>query len=837
MKLTKRLLAGVCPVAILAAPLVLSITPAFAQSTGSQEVETVVVTGERVHFTGGLESYNDVAKQQSSISQEFIKTQTAGQTFFQDLNYLPGFNFTNTDGYGTSGGNIRMHGQDGAHISVTVDGIPLNDTGNYAMYTNQMIDPEIIDRVTINQGTTDVDSPTAAVTGGTIALRTVRPLETFGLLGVVGGGSDSFQRYFGKVDTGNFGPWNTRAYLTGSFSSYDKFKGPGQETKRQINGDIYQDMGSLGWVNLAFHFNRNRNNFYTNDGYTGGGIRASDWTTDYNATCPYTAPTSGVADSTMTGCSNWYRVRVNPSDTGNIRMSSLWHLLPDLTLTADGSLQYVLANGGGTTTLSENDPSLIGATVIGGPATTTTPYGCIAGRGCDLNGDGDLLDKVQVYRPSNTNTRRWGFNTSLIYNPFEGQTFQAAYTLDYGLHRQTGQAAFFSPTTGPYDMFAGLKDPAHRVVSADGVDIRSRDRFSKAILNQAAFDYEGDWFDGVAHTSFGFRLPFFERDLNQYCYTQVGTYYVLCTTQPSSPVAANGTVTFAGNKTVYVPPASKVVRYNKFLPHLGVSFKPFGEDHQFYINYTQELAAPRTDYLYSSTGSIYTGNPITYYTAFENVKPETSTSYIVGYRFTGETVNASLALWNQQVKNRLVSSYDAVLDEYTDRNVPGINYSGVDFDTSWQATDSLWVYGSGSYTSARLLANVPLSATTTALTAGKQLSEVPKWTFAGRVQYKLFPGLNIGVGGKYVGKRFATDDNNVRVPDYFTANADVSYDLDALGMTGSSIRFNVDNMFDRKYYGSISSQTCYTGVGSCKTNPYVNPSAPRTMTVTLTARY
>ena len=65
---------------------------------------------------------------------------------------MPGINFTNNDPYGSSGGNIRVHGQDGNHVSLTFDGMPLNDTGNYAVYTNQMPDPEIVNRVSANQG-------------------------------------------------------------------------------------------------------------------------------------------------------------------------------------------------------------------------------------------------------------------------------------------------------------------------------------------------------------------------------------------------------------------------------------------------------------------------------------------------------------------------------------------------------------------------------------------------------------------------------------------------------------------------------------------------------------
>ena len=99
---------------------------------------------------------------------------------FQALNQIPGVNFTNSDPYGTSGGNLRIRGFDGSRVSVTFDGVPLNDSGNYALFTNQMLDSELVDRVDVNLGTTDVDSPTASATGGTVAYRTKRPTDEFG---------------------------------------------------------------------------------------------------------------------------------------------------------------------------------------------------------------------------------------------------------------------------------------------------------------------------------------------------------------------------------------------------------------------------------------------------------------------------------------------------------------------------------------------------------------------------------------------------------------------------------------------------------------------------------
>ncbi|NJS40467.1 MAG: TonB-dependent receptor plug domain-containing protein [Rhodobacteraceae bacterium] len=151
---------------------------------------------------------------------------------FQSLNLVPGINFTNSDPYGSSGGNVRLRGFDGNRISLTQDGIPLNDTGNYAIFTNQQIDPEYIQRATVNTGTTDVDSPTASATGGTVNVVTRKPFEETTLS--VGGsvGSFDYRRLIGVIDSGE-SKNGVSAFAGVSFQQYDKFKGPGELQKLQ----------------------------------------------------------------------------------------------------------------------------------------------------------------------------------------------------------------------------------------------------------------------------------------------------------------------------------------------------------------------------------------------------------------------------------------------------------------------------------------------------------------------------------------------------------------------------------------------------------------------------
>jgi len=141
----------------------IAYSAALAQSTGSQLVEEVVVTAKAHVSVDGLVTLQEAPKSKSVITQEYISTQSTGQNIIQDLNLTPGLNYTNDDPFGMagSGGHLRIRGIDGSRISLLIDGVPLNDTGNYAIYPGELVDPEIIATTNVNIGSTDVDSPTS----------------------------------------------------------------------------------------------------------------------------------------------------------------------------------------------------------------------------------------------------------------------------------------------------------------------------------------------------------------------------------------------------------------------------------------------------------------------------------------------------------------------------------------------------------------------------------------------------------------------------------------------------------------------------------------------------
>lgn len=807
---------------------------ASAQSSGTvateaTEVETVVVTGARGPFTiEGAIAAETVAKTRSTITQEFIATQTPGQTILQTLNLVPGLNFVNGDPYGNSGGNIRMRGFDGNRVSLTFDGVPLNDSGNYAAYTNQQLDPELISRASVNQGTTDVDSPTASATGGTVNYTTARPLEEAGFQFNVSAGEFDYRRVFARADFGSFGPWGTTGYLTISDTHYDKFKGPGELEKAQYNGKLYQDLGNGNFASLAAHWNVNRNAFYNNfinkAQFESGNYLENDIAcfapVGVNGTVQNdnTQSTRILSDGTVaTGsCTNYYGIRINPSNTGNLRGQFSYGLTDNIRFTFDPSFQYTIANGGGYATLRETDNTLDHA------GTNAT------GPGVDLNGDGDVLDTVGIYNPSNTNTHRYGIISSLIWDLNEDHRIRAAYTFDYARHRQTGEALVLPRDSQPANVFSGQArwgEPDLAIRAIDGSILQKRDRFSIAQLNQIALEYRGDFFNDTVTLNIGARAPFFERDLNQYCFSQDASSNVRCTNETPSTVLPNGNVLFpTTGATEYIPPFSQTVKYEDILPNVGVVFR-FAEGHSAYASYAEGISVPRTDNLYqparAADGSLN----------FSTVQPETTQSYDLGYRFRNDRTVASIALWYTDYQNRIVSSRDndplsPFFGEFTERNLGVVEQSGIDAQLGYEVSEQLTVYASASYNTSEVQDDLEINPGVFLPTSGKKLVETPMWTYAGRIDWQPTPNLNIGFQGKFVDDRFTNDVNSESFDSYTVFDLDARYDLtDTFGIRDAYVQLNVTNIFEEEYLGNISTST--TG------NRTASLGSPRTAVISI----
>ncbi|HTK34365.1 MAG TPA: TonB-dependent receptor [Caulobacteraceae bacterium] len=775
---------------------------AVAQSTAGQ-VQEVVVTGSRTPpSTLGLATHINEAKDQVVVGQQFIATQTPSANLAQLIQMAPGVSYSTEDPGGFNSGDLRIHGYDGNHVAVIFDGAPLNDTGNYAVYPGEYMIGELVDHFTLNAGGTDVDSPSAAALGATINVVSKIPPKTAGGQLKVSGGSYGYYRAFGEIDTGTFGPWGATAYLAAEEGHEDNYKGrPGYSNRWDISGRIYQPLKGSDFISLAgiytqelqfpaFRVSQSVMNsagkFFLGDNYY--------WQ-------PETAR-AGVADTVPTGVgpagadTNFYRLFPNPVKFASLRGQSRFDLGSSLTFTFDPNFFYTLANGGASlSSISEKDKRLIGASTAAG---------------VDLNKDGDVLDTVAVYGPSNTETYRAGLTSSLLWEASPQHHFQLAYTLDYGHHRQTGEVTTVDPATGvPADYFGAKSGYGAPIATADGTFLRNRDRLSIAILNQISANYIGKFLDDALHVNVGVRDPYFERKLHQHCYTYNGTS-AYCDTVSSSTVQAAYNTDLAAHRAIGVSAAALTsvlgtnittgvggapnfrfpfdgdVKYNKLLPNAGVSYR-FNNDHMVYATYNKGFAAPKTDDLYASIP--------------ENVLPETSDNYAVGYRYQTRMFNLSVSLYDSEYRNHIVQSVDPNDPTLSiDRNVGDVRIQGADIELGFNPTDQLHFYGSANFNKSELLANYTLTTggVTFALPVkGKELVLTPSAMISGRVSYDFGP-LTVGFEGKYTGKRYVSDTNDLSIPSFTVFNIDARYTLPFFNGK-SYVQVNVSNVFDKFY--------------------------------------
>jgi len=851
---------------------------AFAQSTGTQTTEEekeIVVTGTRAYTGVDGVVVPDSTKAREIITQQLISQQSPGQTILNVLNLVPSVNFTNSDPYGSSGGNIRMRGFDGNRISLTFDGVPLNDSGNYAIFSNQQLDPELVEQINVGLGVTDVDSPTASAAGGTINYRTLIPTDKPGFLVSGSIGDFAYKRVFGMIQTGELTSLGTKAWVSGSFARNDKFKGPGDIDKHQYNARIYQPIGSGGdFISVAGYYNKNRNNFYRNPSVNDlrallgpveispsnanasannpiyvGYFNNDQWDTvsdfENNSQCIRPTPNNGTAQvesTTPTGntaiCTNYYNVRINPSNTGNIRGQSRFTLTDTLILTVDPSYQYVLANGGGISVLSENCARARGSNPL-------SP-------GVDYNGDGDFLDRIQFYTPNNTNTNRYVLTSSLIWDVASDHRVRVAYTYDRAKHRQTGEWGYMENDGDPQDVFGGRD--ARPVLANDGFQIQQRDRKSIALLNQISGQYIGKFFDNSLRVDLGVRRPFFKRDLQTFCPVQASDGFAYCTSEPILP---RGTVfvpppgTLAGSIPIFVnqgdalptnaafrplyAPFKSNYKYGKLLPNLGFTYRVAGPI-SIFGNYAKGFSAPRTDNLYRAPEV--------------DVKPEQTNAFDLGARYTDRRVQAQTTLWKIDYTDRIVSSFNQELGISLDRNVGKVDSWGLESSVAYRVSKQLSLLALASYIDAELQDNVELGTTTSATppagqifcdgpptpaqptvatcapTKGKMITETPHWQIGGRANVTLGV-FEFGLQGKRVGPRFATDTNDVKVAPYLLVDLDARLNLDMMGLDKSYLQFNLTNLLDSGYFGNISTQINVNG------SPNFSVGSPRTFMASL----
>nr|WP_302675674.1 TonB-dependent receptor [Sphingomonas faeni] len=235
-------------------------TAVFAQSAMAQVAPEPADTTEiRVVGTpdpAGLLPDQKVPRAQSAISADFVVKQAPTLNAFQLVTLLPGANVASSDPYGLSTSSsltLRGLGQD--EIGVLMEGAPQNDIGYYYAYPSQFADPENLKRISLAQGSVDIDSPTLGGAGGLLSLALDDPKARPGALVDLSLGSYAARRAFFRIDSGTIGNTGLKAFLSYSNTRADNWRGAGYDTRQHVDAKILNEWGAGNRASLALSYN------------------------------------------------------------------------------------------------------------------------------------------------------------------------------------------------------------------------------------------------------------------------------------------------------------------------------------------------------------------------------------------------------------------------------------------------------------------------------------------------------------------------------------------------------------------------------------------------------
>jgi iron complex outermembrane receptor protein len=360
---------------------------------------------------------------------------------------------------------------------------------------------------------------------------------------------------------------------------------------------------------------------------------------------------------------------------------------------------------------------------------------------------------------------------------------------------------------------------------AAGQSLESRNRLTLAGLNQVSVEYIGKFFDEHLRVDLGVRDPFLSRDLNQYCYTS-----------PPQNVYCNATAAQAATAGYAVAPFSITKTYSRALPNVGATWN-FDQQHSVFVDYTEAMNAPVNDDLYAigvvgvGLGTSSTSNPGT-----DNVQPETSRTLEGGYRYQTARLKATIDGYYMEDNNHILSTYNLDTGDTVDTNVGSIHFYGFEAQVGWVPIDHLTLVASLSYEHSEVMNDIPYSATYTAPTKGLQFYDTPPWMIGGSANYD-WSYFKFGGQIKFVDARYATALNDLQVPSYETVDVYVRANLDMI-RPGTYLQFNVNNLFNEKYIGSINYATTNNPANTqAYSQSYADQGSPQTLQVTLHAQF
>jgi iron complex outermembrane receptor protein len=766
----------------------LALLAAAAQAQQTSNIGTVTVTGEGDKLGTGLLIDDDTPKAKSTVTRAQLEKQRSSTNPFQSLNLLPGVNATSYDATGLFGGNLRVRGFNSDQMGFTINGAPVNDSGSFSVFPQEYTDAENLCEMFVTQGATDTEAPHVGASGGNVGLLTCGPEDKYRFRFAQSFGQLDYSRSFVRVDSGKVG--DLKGFVSYSKSRVDKWKGSGAADRQHVDAGAEYDLGRGSKLSASLLYNSAVvNNFRS--------LRASDlaaggYYTDFALTPPAHLPAvAGTAqnEAAIASGTAFYGYALNPFRNYLATGKANIQLNDKMRLDVEPYFWYGYGTGGvQQTSVAESSNS--GTRLHNGIA--------------DINGDGDTLDTVMVYRGSLTETYRPGVTTKLSYT-LDNHKILAGFWFEKARHRQT--------------------QPAVRVDSNGNVaDIW--------LANYRLQYNDGSLYQGRSWSTESTGKSYFAQDTIDLGKLQV--------TPAISYRTLRRDFTNYGNSGTNAGADYNIVRtYPEWLPSLNASYM-FNDRTQGFVGVAKNYKVPGNfDFASLASGVTYAGGvgtaagqiPLT-------VKPETSVNIDLGARYRGDMFKTSATAFLVKFKNRIAQSFDPIAGITHDWNVGDSTVKGIEAEIGTVPVKGYSAYASYTYTRSTIDNDMLLSAVATYPTAGMTFPDTPKQMAALSLQYAEGPYM-VNLQAKFTGSRFLTLVNDYKIGGFTTVDLNAAYKVPTpVGspFKNATLRLNLSNIFSRKYYLANSGSGSNIQINAAG-NPTIYTGAPRFASVTFQVDY
>lgn len=777
-------------------------TAANASQRAIQQLDQIRVTAQDLSLGGGMMSVQVAPKAVSTITREAIEKSMPGANFAQVIVSIPGVVAVTDDPTGLYDGNYQIRGFTNDQIGVTVNGAPVNDSGNYRVYPTEYGDTENMGDVTVLQGYPDVDQAVAGAAGGTIAWATINPSHHFGVDASVTAGGNDYRREFVRIQTGDIGP--VRSWISYSHNASDVWRGKGGATVDKIDGKSVWQIDEQNSISASLQYNRQIR-------YGGYRMVSKAQIETYGYDYNYNTEMASATDT------NYWKLHNNPFKNYMLSLDGEFQLTDALHLSVVPYFQYGEGGGGSGFNFTES--------------TSASNIGRFGYVNYDLNGDGRIGGSALTYSYSGSNTWRPGVIAKLV------QDFGPNDTLTYGVWfdqpRQEQYQVYLPTSKGEA---ADVWGKSHLITypNSDIPQYNYKD-YTKTTLQRVFVSNSWTPDDHWTVTAGG-AYTVVER--SGYGYQHYGS---------------DGGPSYLQQYGGY---SSETWR--KFTPSAGVKFQ-LDNANQFYLGYGRSFRAPVNGVITQSNAVIdfykqnpgeldYSGITNEQLNAVGNNKPETADTIDLGWRYYAGRVSASIDAYASNLKNKQVSGYDEASGQTVYLSVPALHQRGVNAEASVKLGEYFSLYGSYAYTESTITANTDTIGDGVYPTKGKSFVDVPRNTAHLGVNFHNGP-FWAGVSGSYRSAYWADWVNTEKAPGYTTFSLNAGWNLPEFSaqIRRPQIKLNVYNLTDKQALSFASATNFLTTKGGAvdavtggalySSTAYYNLLAPRTVMVTIGASF